>query len=154
MRVAAICFALLSLTPLLGSRRTIGNEISLGVTSGLTAASSGLGYTGTVSLGWANMWSLVGTLAAIIHTLDPYHPVGTCTPNISPDVLYNGFMRYANSLDLFGANVYGSAATGFVSKVAGIQGSTGWNRPFFASEFGALRALRLGAPASAARVRI
>ena len=63
-------------------------------------------------------------------------------------------MRYANSLDLFGANVYGSAATGFVSKVAGIQGSTGWNRPFFASEFGALRALRLGAPASAARVRI
>jgi hypothetical protein len=54
--------------------------------------------------------------------------------------MYNGFMRYANSMDLFGANVYGSAATGFVAKVAGLQGSTGWNRPFFASEFGMVRA--------------
>jgi hypothetical protein len=119
-----------------GFPRTIGNEISLGVTSGLSASSTAFAYSGTVSVGWANMWSLVGTLAAIIHALDPFHPVGTCTPNISPDVLYNGFMRYANTLDLFGANVYGSAATGFVSKVAGIQGSTAWNRPFFASEFG------------------
>jgi hypothetical protein len=54
--------------------------------------------------------------------------------------MYNGFMRYANSMDLFGANVYGPAATGFVSKVSGIQGCTGWNRPFFASEFGMVRA--------------
>jgi hypothetical protein len=51
--------------------------------------------------------------------------------------MYNGFMRYANTLDLFGANVYGAAATGFVAKVTGIAGSTGWARPFFASEFGA-----------------
>ena len=85
MRAHATRFAQLSLTPLLGSRRTIGNEISLGVTSGLTAASTGFGYTGTVSVGWANMWSLVGTLAAIIHALDPYHPVGTATPNINLD---------------------------------------------------------------------
>ncbi len=51
--------------------------------------------------------------------------------------MYNGFMRYANTLDLFGANVYGSAATGFVGKVTGISMLTGWGRPFFASEFGA-----------------
>ena len=94
------------------------------------------------------MWSLVGTLAAIIHALDPYHPVASCTPSINADVLYNGFMHYANSLDLFGANVYGPAATGFVSKVSGLQGSTGWARPFFASEFGAPR---LRARAMAAR---
>jgi hypothetical protein len=144
---------------------TVGNEISLGSSSGLTQSSgTAYSYSGTVSLGWANMWSLVGTLAAIIHALDPYHPVrapaalrgacarpaltrgaalgppllqvGTCTPNINGDVMYNGFMRYANSMDLFGANVYGPAATGFVAKVAGLQGSTGWARPFFASEFG------------------
>jgi hypothetical protein len=52
-------------------------------------------------------------------------------------VLYNGFMRYANTLDLFGSNVYGSAATGFVAKVATINAAASWNRPFFASEFGA-----------------
>jgi hypothetical protein len=117
-------------------RRTVGNEISLGSSSGLTQTTGSWAWSGTVSLGWANMWSLVGTLAAIIHALDPYHPVGTCTPNVNADVMYNGFMRYANSMDLFGANVYGSAATGFVSKVSGLQGCTGWNRPFFASEFG------------------
>jgi hypothetical protein len=117
---------------------SIGNEISLGSASGLALSSATGLWSGTVFLGWANMWSLVGTLAAIIHELDPYHPVSSCTPNINADVMLNGFMRYANSLDLFGANVYGSAATGFVAKVAVIQGSTGWNRPFFASEFGAM----------------
>ena len=131
-----------------GARRTVGNEISLGSSSGLTQASNGFTWTGTTSLGWANMWSLVGTLAAIIHALDPYHPVGSCTPNINADVMYNGFMRYANSLDLFGANVYGPAATGFVSKVSGLQGSTGWARPFFASEFGARRSCTRGCRAA------
>jgi hypothetical protein len=115
---------------------SIGNEISLGSASGLALSSATGLWSGTAFLGWANMWSLVGTLAAIIHELDPYHPVSSCTPNINADVMLNGFMRYANSLDLFGANVYGSAATGFVAKVSGLQGSTGWNRPFFASEFG------------------
>ena len=119
------------------ARRTLGNEISLGSSSGLTLSSNGTSWSGTVSLGWANMWSLVGTLAAIIHALDPYHPVGSCTPSINVDVMYNGFMRYANSLDLFGANVYGSDATWFASTVSGLQSSTGWARPFFASEFGA-----------------
>ncbi len=118
------------------AHRTIGNEISLGSASGLALAGNSWTWAGTTFLGWANMWSLVGTLAAIIHELDPYHPVATCTPNINADVMYNGFMRYANTLDFFGANVYGAAATGFVSKVAGINGCTGWARPFFASEFG------------------
>jgi hypothetical protein len=71
--------------PLLCRRRTVGNEISLGSSSGLTQSTGSLGWSGTVSLGWANMWSLVGTLAAIIHALDPYHPVGSCTPNINTD---------------------------------------------------------------------
>jgi hypothetical protein len=31
---------------------TIGNEISLGVTSGLAASSSAFSYSGTVSVGW------------------------------------------------------------------------------------------------------
>ena len=51
--------------------------------------------------------------------------------------MYNGFMRYANTLDLFGSNVYGSAATGFVAKVSNLNAQSGWARPFFASEFGA-----------------
>ena len=116
---------------------SVGNEISLASVSGLTlSANTGL-WSGAVSIGWANMWSLVGTLAAIIHELDPYHPVGTATPNVNLDVMYNGFMRYANTLDLFGSNVYGSAATGFVAKVSNLNAQSGWARPFFASEFGA-----------------
>jgi hypothetical protein len=71
--------------PLLRRRRTVGNEISLGSSSGLTQSTGSWGWSGTVSLGWANMWSLVGTLATIIHALDPYHPVGSCTPNINAD---------------------------------------------------------------------
>ena len=64
---------------------SIGNEISLASVSGLTlSANTGL-WSGAVSIGWANMWSLVGTLTAIIHALDPYHPVGTATPNINLD---------------------------------------------------------------------
>jgi hypothetical protein len=63
----------------------VGNEISLGTSSGLIQSSSAFTYSGTVSLGWANMWSLVGTLAAIIKALDPYHPIGTCTPNVNAD---------------------------------------------------------------------
>ena len=51
--------------------------------------------------------------------------------------MLNGFMRYANTLDLFGSNVYGSAATGFVAKVSNLNAQSGWARPFFASEFGA-----------------
>ena len=54
----------------------------------------------------------------------------------------------AHRLDLFGANGYGSAATGFGATVGGLQGSTGWNRPFFASEFGMVRYVdRRNAPA-------
>ena len=64
---------------------TIGNEISLGSVSGLTQSTNTGLWSGSVSIGWANMWSLVGTLTAIIHALDPYHPVGTCTPNINLD---------------------------------------------------------------------
>jgi hypothetical protein len=64
---------------------TIGNEISLGSASGLLLASNSWTWAGTTFLGWANMWALVGTLAAIIHELDPYHPVASCTPNINAD---------------------------------------------------------------------
>ena len=64
---------------------SIGNEISLGSPSGLALSAATGAWSGAVLLGWANMWSLVGTLAAIIHELDPYHPVGTATPNINLD---------------------------------------------------------------------
>ena len=64
---------------------TVGNEISLGSPSGLALSAATGAWSGSVLLGWANMWSLVGTLAAIIHQLDPYHPVGTATPNINLD---------------------------------------------------------------------
>jgi hypothetical protein len=83
------------------------------------------------------MWTLVNTIAGWIHALDGNHPVGTCTPNINADTVANGFQAYAPRLDFFGANVYGFAALGYVAKVASIVGTTGWNKPYIASEYGA-----------------
>jgi hypothetical protein len=78
---------------------------------------------------------MVNTITGWIHALDGNHPVGTCTPNINADTI-NAFMTLAPRLDFFGANVYGFAATGYVAKVAGIIGTTGWNKPYIASEYG------------------
>jgi hypothetical protein len=91
---------------------------------------------GSYAAGWANMWTMVNTITGWIHALDGNHPVGTCTPNINADTVANGFRRFAPNLDFFGANVYGFAALGYVSKVASIIGTTGWNKPYLASEYG------------------
>jgi hypothetical protein len=96
------------------------------------------------------MWKFVNQIAAIIKALDGNHPVGTCTPNINADTVANGFQAFVPELDFFGANVYGFAATGYVAKVAGIIGTTGWNKPYLASEYGMSNWFTSGFPTSPA----
>jgi hypothetical protein len=47
-------------------------------------------------------------LAALIHEWDPYHPVGTATPDINAATLYS-LNSLAPNLDVLGSNVYGAA---------------------------------------------
>ncbi len=47
-------------------------------------------------------------LAALIHEWDPYHPVGTATPDINAATLYS-LNALAPNLDVLGSNVYGAA---------------------------------------------
>ena len=47
-------------------------------------------------------------MASYIHAVDPYHPVGTATPDISSQTLY-GLNTFAPLLDVLGSNVYGPA---------------------------------------------
>lgn len=81
----------------------VGNEISLGVSQSTP--------------GWQQMWQFVGAACAMIKAMDPYHPVGTATPDIDQFTLYalNTYVPMAQTgytaaaLDFLGSNVYGNA---------------------------------------------
>jgi hypothetical protein len=58
--------------------------------------------------GYGPIFAFIDTVCSYIHSVDPFHPCGTATPDISAQTLY-GLNTFAPRLDLLASNVYGPA---------------------------------------------
>ena len=58
--------------------------------------------------GYGPIFAFMDTVCSYIHAVDPYHPCGTATPDISAQTLY-GLNTFAPHMDLLASNVYGAA---------------------------------------------
>jgi hypothetical protein len=76
------------------------------------------------------LWKLVDSIARGIKQADGAHPCITVVADIGGNKLQN-LMQYAPNLDAVGINTYGGLST-LKTRVA----QTGWNKPYFVTEFG------------------
>jgi hypothetical protein len=78
----------------------------------------------------SRVWTAINDVAAMIHELDPLHPVLTVTADINQEKVDN-LIAHCPALDLLGVNSYGGLGT-----VAQRLEGHGWKKPFIVTEFG------------------
>ena len=76
------------------------------------------------------VWRVVGELAALIHKMDPAHPVVTVVADFSPAKIA-AIRQYAPAVDILGVNSYGGAPS-----VPERLKAAGWTKPYLLTEFG------------------
>ncbi|MCM2373108.1 glycoside hydrolase family 2 TIM barrel-domain containing protein [Aporhodopirellula aestuarii] len=80
--------------------------------------------------GAVRIWKELNTLAKIVKSEDPNHPVMTVIAGASAAKI-KGIMEHYPNIDVLGVNSYGAA-----SSVASDVKAAGWNKPFALTEFG------------------
>ncbi len=98
----------------------VGNEIENEMQA------SSVGYDGFNT----KAWKFVNDVAAMIHTVDPHHPVATVIAGVSCEKIED-LIEYAPSLDILGINSYAG-----LSHSLDQYEDCGWNKPVIVTEFG------------------
>jgi len=76
------------------------------------------------------VWTAVGQLADMIHTVDPHHPVMTTLAGFDKPLI-DAIKARAPSLDLIGVQLYGD-----ISALPGKLKTSGWTGPYVVTEWG------------------